>query len=250
MTYTTKQLADLAGVSVRTLHHYDQIGLLRPQRTRHNNYRRYNQADLLRLQQILFYRALDLPLEHIKNILNDKNFDPLTALLQHRAALQQRAEHLQQLLNTIDQTIHALKGEIPMNPNTLFQGFTPEQEAHYHTQAEAQWGDTPQFKESTRRWKNYTPEQKQRILQDGQSVYTDMLAAMPHGANSPQVQAIVQRWHQHLRSFYEPTPQILLGLGQMYSQHPEFRATFDAMHPQLAIFMGEAVTIYCQNLGE
>lgn len=97
---------------------------------------------------------------------------------------------------------------------------------------------TSQFKESTRRWKNYTSEQKQHILQDGQSVYTDMLAAMPHGANSPQVQAIVQRWHQHLRSFYEPTPQILLGLGQMYSQHPEFRATFDAMHPNLAVFMG------------
>src|SRR4051794_9727174 len=112
MTYTVKQLAGLSGVSIRTLHHYDDTGLLKPDARSQAGYRLYGETELLRLQQILFFRMLGLPLREIHKLLDAPDFDTLEALTQHRAALVQRGQELETMLATVDKTIKKLKGEI------------------------------------------------------------------------------------------------------------------------------------------
>lgn len=248
MDYSVKQLAKLAGVSVRTLHYYDEIGLLRPQRNPSNGYRAYDPPGLLRLQQILFLRELGLSLQKIQAYLDKPDFDLLTALEQHREALNERKAHLEQLVQTVERTIQYLKGNIYMDNKALFTGFTEEEERRYTEEARQTYGDSKEFKESVTRWGSYTKEDKKRIMEEGGAVYTEILAAMPFGPESPQAQAGVKRWHQHLRYFYEPSTEILLGLGDLYNENPDFGAIFKRMHPELAEFMRQAIQHYCKDL--
>ena len=106
--------------------------------------------------------------------------------------------------------------------------------------------DPETVRESNRKWKNYSAERKQAILDEGKQVYLDMIAAMPKGADSPEVQAIVERWRKHMDYFWTPNLDQLLGLATMYGQSPDFKANFDQMHPDLADFMKEAVMVYVE----
>ena len=247
--YAVKQLSDLAGVSVRTLHYYDEIDLLKPSAVSENGYRHYDEAAVLKLQQILFYREMGLGLLQIKDLLDSPNFDLVTALQSHREELQARIERLQALIHTVDSTILHLVGEIDMSKKQLFAGFSEEKQKQY----EAEIANDPRYdqnkvKESQRNWKSYSTAQKEQIKAEGGAIYTDLIAVIDKGAASPEVQAIMARWHQHLRYFYEPTPEILRGLGQMYNQHPDFIANFQQMHPDLPAFLEQAVTHYCETL--
>jgi DNA-binding transcriptional MerR regulator len=247
--YAVKQLSDLAGVSVRTLHYYDEIGLLRPSLVSNNGYRHYDDAAVLKLQQILFYREMGLGLLQIKDMLDSPQFDLVTALQSHREELQARIERLQSLMTTVDSTIMHLVGEVDMSKKQLFTGFSEEKQKQY----EAEIANDPRYdqnkvRESQRNWKSYSAEKKDQIKAEGGAIYTDLIAVMDKGADSPEVEAIMVRWHQHLRYFYEPTPEILRGLGQMYNQHPDFIATFEQMRPGLAAFLEQAVTHYCETL--
>ncbi|MCC7206639.1 MAG: MerR family transcriptional regulator [Anaerolineae bacterium] len=250
--YTVKQLSDLAGVSVRTLHYYDEIGLLKPSAVGDNGYRYYGDESLLALQQILFFREMDLGLLQIKDILNSPAFDLLAALRQHRDSLEQRIQRLRTLVQTVDSTIMHLAGEITMTKKNLFAGFSEEKQKEYEREIAEKHPDWDQDKvrESQRRWKSYTAQDKQKIGEEGMAVYNDLIAAMPHGPASAEAQAVMARWHQHLRYFYEPTPEILRGLGQMYNEHPDFIANFKAMHPDLPEFLSRAVSVYVERLGE
>lgn len=245
-SYSVKQLARLAGVSARTLHYYDQIGLLKPVRNPDNGYRVYTRPELLRLQQILFLRELDLSLEEILALLDRPDFDLLKALEQHRAALTARQERLAGLIHTVDRTIHHLKGNIEMDNRELFAGFSEEKQKEYEQEAQRRWGDK-EVKESQRRWSSYSPEKKKAILQEASQIYLDLVAYMPDGPGSPQAQACIARWHENMRYFYEPTTEILLGLADGYNDDPDFNATFQRIHPDLAGFMRQAVRIYCQG---
>ncbi len=247
MSYTVSQLASLAGISVRTLHYYDQIGLLRPASVGENGYRYYEQEAVLRLQQILFYRELDFSLDEIRQMLSQPEFDALDALSEHRVALEARVERLKGLIRTVDRTILYLKGKTTMSQKQLFEEFSEEKQKEYEAEAQRRWGEK-NVKESQKRWGSYSAEEKKRVMDEGSAVYQDIIAAMPLGPESPQVQAMIARWHQHLRYFYEPTPEILLGLGNLYNDDPDFNATFTRMHPDLAKFMQSAIEIYCQNL--
>src|SRR5438552_2589890 len=129
--YTVKQLSDLAGVSVRTLHYYDEIGLLRPSSVGANGYRRYDDAAVLRLQQILFYREMGLELLQIRDILDAPDFDLLAALQAHRAALEAKIGRLQALVGTVDSTIMHLTGEVDVSKKELFKGFSEKKQKQY-----------------------------------------------------------------------------------------------------------------------
>src|ERR1051325_7025868 len=129
--FTVKQLSKLAGVTPRTLHHYDAIGLLKPSRVGDNGYRYYGEESLLRLQQILFYRELGIPLEDIKNIMGRRDFDVMGALLSHKEALKKQVTRLNRLINTVDNTILYLKGNKEMSNKQLFEAFSDEQQAEY-----------------------------------------------------------------------------------------------------------------------
>ncbi len=244
--YTVKQVSDLAGVTPRTLHHYDQIGLLKPSQIAANGYRYYDEQALLRLQQILFYRELGLDLAKIRNILDDEGFDPVTALQSHHAVLQGEIARLQTLVNTVEATIMHLLGEVKMSKKNVFKGFSREQEEEYNKQAIEQWGEDAA--ETIRSWNERSQEEKECILAEGGQIYQEIIGKMAQGPESEEVQALLARWHQHLRNFYEPTFEILRGLGNSYNDHPDFNATFTAMDPALPAFLQQAINHYVDAL--
>jgi DNA-binding transcriptional MerR regulator len=247
MAYTVKQVSDLAGVSIRTLHYYDEIGLLKPASHGENGYRYYDEQALLRLQQILFFRELDFSLNEIKTIMDQSDFDLLHALQAHRQSLEHQTARLSRLMSTIDKTILHLKGQVEMSTPELFEGFDDETQKRYEQEASRRWGDQ-HVKESRRRWNNYSAQQKAQIMAEGKTIYLDLLNYIGQDPASAQVQQVIARWHQHLRHFYEPSKEILLGLAQGYSQDPDFRAFFERMHPDLPEFLRPAIERYCQNM--
>jgi DNA-binding transcriptional MerR regulator len=246
--YTVRQLARAAGVSARTLHYYDEIGLLSPSRNPHNGYRLYDRPAMLRLQQILFLRELGLSLEEIQLVIDRPDFDLLSTLEGHRLALLARKERLAQLVNTVERTILHLRGKIDMESKELFEGFSEEKQKEYEDEIRRRYGDSEQLRESRKRWGGYSADEKRRIMEEGKTVYLDMVAAMPSGPTSAQAQAIVARWEQHLRYFYEPNTEILLGLADMYNDEPEFASFFQRIHPELNSFMRQAIQFYCKDL--
>ena len=233
----------MAGVTPRTLHHYDDIGLLKPSHVGDNGYRYYGEEALLKLQQILFYRELEFPLEDIKHIMGRRDFDVLSALETHKESLSRQMERTKRLLVTVDNTIQHLKGEKNMSQSDLFEGFSEEQQEKYAQEAEKMY-DPETVRESNRKWKAYSAGKKEAILAEGKQIYQDMIAAMPKGATSAEVQKIVERWRKHMDYFWTPNLEQLLALASGYNDDPKFKANFDKMHPQLAAFMLEAVTVY------
>lgn len=248
MTYTVKQLADLAGVTPRTLHYYDEIGLLRPTSVAANGYRYYDEVAVLRLQQILFYRELGLSLEDIRAILDSPSFDVSAALRQHRAALFGRVERLNRLISTIDNTILFLEGAIVMNDKELFTGFDEETQARYEQEA-AEMYDPEIVRESNKRWRAYSDEEKADIMAQGSAIYRELAGLIGRAPDDPAVQQLIGRWHQHMRAFYEPSPQILRGLGEAYETNPEFSRLYTAIHPDLPAFLHKAIDRYVDGLG-
>jgi DNA-binding transcriptional MerR regulator len=243
---TVKQLSKLAGVTPRTLHHYDEIGLLKPTRVGENGYRYYGEESVLRLQQILFYRELDIPLEDIKKIIGRHDFDVMGALRSHKEALQKQVSRLNRLIHTVDNTINHLKGNVIMSEKSLFEGFNEEEQEKYAAEAEELYG-AEGVRASMKKWKAYSADEKKRIMEEGSKNYMDMIAVMPKGPESPEAQAIVERWRRHMEYFWTPNLDQLLALAKGYNDDARFKASFDKMHPQLAEFMREAVKIYVAN---
>jgi MerR family transcriptional regulator, thiopeptide resistance regulator len=241
--YTVKQLSKLAGVTPRTLHHYDDIDLLKPSRIGDNGYRYYKEESLLQLQQILFYRELDMSLEDIKKIMGRRDFDVMAALESHKQALKKQMERTKRLLKTVDNTIEHLKGKTKMSAKSLFEGFSEEEQEKLAQEAEQMY-DPETVRASNKKWKAYSAAKKEAILAEGNAIYTDMITAMPKGAASAEVQAIVERWRKHMDYFWTPNLDQLVGLANHYNDEPRFKANFDKMHPRLAEFMREAVKVY------
>jgi MerR family transcriptional regulator, thiopeptide resistance regulator len=241
--FTVKQLSKMAGVTPRTLRHYDDIGLLKPSRVGDNGYRYYGEEALLKLQQILFYRELDFPLDDIKKIMRSRDFDVLGALQSHKDALQIQAVRLNRLLITVDNTIQHIKGEKIMSQKGLFEGFSEEEQEKYALEAE-QLYDPETVRESNRKWKGYSTAKKEAIMAEGRQIYQDMVTAMPKGASSDKAQAVVEHWRKHMDFFWTPNLEQLLGLANEYNNNPRFKANFNKMNPRLAEFMLDAVKVY------
>jgi MerR family transcriptional regulator, thiopeptide resistance regulator len=247
--YTVKQLSELAQVSVRTLHYYDEIGLLNPSKVGENGYRYYDENALLRLQQILFYREIGLELMQIKAILDSPNFDVLAALRSHRAVLQEKIKRLQNLVSTVDSTMMHLAGEVEMTRKRLFEAFSEEKQKYYERLARLQYGPDI-VNESIKLWNSYSQAQREAISEEGNQIYSDLVDAIEAGtpAQSAEAQGILERWHNHLRYFYEPTLEILRGLGEGYSSNPDFVANFKKLHPDLPEYLTEGITQYVDDL--
>jgi MerR family transcriptional regulator, thiopeptide resistance regulator len=247
MEYTVKQLAQLAGITTRTLHFYDETGLLKPERVAQNGYRYYGEESVLRLQQILFYRELDIPLEKIRQLLNGDNFEAEAALRKHKKALELRIERSKRLIETIEETILHLQGVIPMNDKNLFSAFSEEEQEEYAKEAERLY-DPEIVRASQKKWKSYSDADKKRIGEEGNAAYAALAAAIPHGSGSPEAQAGVELWRKHMDYFWTPNPEQLVGLTELYLQDARFKANFDKIDPRLAEFMHEAVKIYVKTV--
>lgn len=246
--YTVSQVARMAGVSVRTLHHYDQIGLLVPSARTAAGYRLYGQQDLLRLQQILFFKEFGLPLDEVRRILDDPSFDQVRALEQHRQALQQRIVQLTRLLHTVDRTIQRLtEGTMSLTDEELYEGFTQEQIERYKREAREMY-DPALVEESERRVRRMTKEQWQAIRAEGGEVMQALAAMIDRDPADPEVQALIARHYAWVNHFYTPTAEVYRGLGRLYVEHPEFRATHERIRPGLAEFMAAAMAHYADHV--
>ena len=246
MTYTIKALAELSGVSTRTLRYYDAIDLLPPAHVGNNGYRYYDDQSLLRLQQVLFFRELGVKLSLIKTLLDAPDFDRLQALEHHRTELQQRAARLDTLLHTIDQTIYHLKGETTMSDDQLFEGFSEEKQAEYEEQIRAEYGNE-KVDQSVRRWGSYSKTKQEALKEEGKTIFRTIRDAMDQGTGSPAVQEQIAALHKHVNNFYDCSLDCLRGLGQMYTESPDFIVTFQKLHPDMPQFLNEAIGIYCDH---
>jgi len=231
---------------VRTLHYYDEIGLLMPDAIRPNGYREYGDQTVIKLQQILFFREMDLSLEEIKALVSRPDFDTIAARETHRASLQGRARRLEHLIQTVDDTLLHMKGLKEMSQKQLFAAFSDEEQEKYAREAELLY-DPEIVKESNRKFKSLSAAEKKHIFDEGNQIYTDLLAAMPKGAESAEVQACIERWRKHMDYFWTPNLEQLLGLAEMYDADARFKANFDKIDPRLAEFMKEAVREYVKR---
>jgi DNA-binding transcriptional MerR regulator len=244
--YTVKKLADLAGVTTRALRHYDRIGLLKPTSVGANGYRYYGEPALYRLQQVMFFRELGMPLKDIKAMLGRRDFDMLAALASHRSALQAQARRLRRLIRTIDVTLQHMKGRHPVEAKKLFEGFSEAEQAKLAGEAAKRWDPTI-VRASNERWKKYSPAERKEILDEGNSLYANLAAAMPKGAASREVQRLIGRWHDHMQHFWSPSDEQLLALAELYNEDPRFRKNYEDFTPGLASFMRAAVGIYVER---
>jgi len=246
MAYTIKEIADLAGVTTRTLRYYDEIGLLPPAETSANGYRYYDHASLLKLQQILFFRELDVPLKDIQLMMNHPDFNMLEALEGHRATLLSQVIRLNRLMETIDHTISALKGESQMSAEEYFEGFD---ETKYGDEVKDRWGHTNQYAESQRKWASYSPDQKEAIKAEGGRLTVRMVSEDPNASpDDPDVQTAIGEYQAYLNKyFYSCDFNCLRGLSDMWVSDPRFAANYERIREGGAEFVREAVHIYCDQ---
>ena len=246
MPYTIKEVADLAGVSTRTIRYYDEIGLLSPAETRDNGYRYYDQDSLLMLQQIMFLRELDVPLKEIHLILNQPGFNLLSGLEKHRIALQARAARLSRLIETVNQTIAMLQGESIMSDKDYFEGFD---ETQYEEEAKQRWGHTSQYAESQKKWSSYSNEQKEAIKFEGGEITMRMVGNDPGlSPDDPAVQAAVGDYYAYLNKyFYTCEVEFIRNLADMWVQDPRFAINYERIREGGAEFVRQAVHIFCDR---
>jgi DNA-binding transcriptional MerR regulator len=242
-TYQVKDAARLAGVSVRTLHHYDSIGLLVPSARTGAGYRLYTDDDLLRLQQILIGRALGLSLEEIRRSLDDPKFDRKTALLDQKKRLRERARETEAMIRAIDVALAALdgsrKGALKMED--LFEGFNPSE---YEDEARTRWGTSDAFADAEKRTRRYSPDDWKAIKAEQAAIYEAAHAALKAGHN-PSDTAVMDIAERHRLSidrwFYRCSHRMHHGLASMYESDDRFRQSIDRHGEGLTSFLADAI---------
>ena len=247
-TYQVKEVAGLARVSVRTLHHYDDIGLLVPRGRTDAGYRFYDDDDLLRLQQILLGRELGLTLEEIRRSLSDPAFDRRAALLAQRAELEQRVQQTAIMLRAVDAALALIESQATaptagdtMDLKQIFDGFDP---SAYEAETEQRWGDTEAFAESKRRTQRYTPEDWQRLKAEQAAIYRAAFEALAAGTlpGAPAAMDVAERHRQSIdRWFYPCSHDMHRGLATMYEQDSRFAGNIDKYGPGLSPFLAAAI---------
>ncbi|HEV2088217.1 MAG TPA: MerR family transcriptional regulator [Cryptosporangiaceae bacterium] len=244
MERTVGQVAALAGVTVRTLHHYDAIGLLSPSGRTYAGYRRYDDADLERLQQILYYRELGFPLEEIATLLDDPRADAAAHLRRQHELLTVRMKRLQEMVTAIEFAMEAHKVGISLTPEERFEvfgGFDPDEHAE---EAAERWGDTDAYRESARRASRYTKADWQRFKAESEAWAARLAELMRSGtpADSPEAMDLAEEHRQQISQwFYECGYEIHTGLADMYVEDPRFTAHYERLEPGMAAYLNEAI---------
>lgn len=245
--YSVQQLSKLAGVSIRTLHYYDRIGLLKPAERTEKGYRIYSKIELLKLQQILFYKTLDFPLKEIATILDDPDFDLIKALEFHQVEISKRADRLTQLLITVNKTLHSLKNKKNMiSDKELYEGFSQEQIDVMRTEVKKKWGADELLAVENRihelgkdGWNDHKAK--------GEKINQRLADLMDLNPADPQVQQAIVLHFRHLNFYYEVTKERYEGLGKMYVEDERFKAYYDKYRDGLAVFLRDAIWVFCQN---
>ncbi|MCE9667999.1 MerR family transcriptional regulator [Myxococcus stipitatus] len=243
MAFTVSQVSRLAKVSVRALHHYDELGLLRPSERSEAGYRLYTQADLERLQQVLFFRELGFPLEEIRRILEDSRFDLRGALLMQRQLLAERASRLDALRRAVDAALESLDQGRPMDSEKMFEAFGSFDPTRYEAEVRERWGDTEAYRESSRRAARYRKEDWAAIKAEGDALFKALADRLGAGLapEAPEVMELAEAHRQYLSKWFYPcAPAFHRGLGEMYVGDSRFTENIDSVRPGLARFLREA----------
>lgn len=245
--YTVQELSKLAGVSVRTLHHYDEIGLLKPAYRSEKGYRYYTRNELLRLQQVMFYRVLDMPLKDIVELMDASTYDALKALEQHKQALHQRLHNMNQLIKTIDKTINAMKqGSDILTDEELYEGFTKEQTAEMRAEVIERWG-ADKLLESENNAKKLDKEQWQHLKEQAEDIARQFAAVSGFAPGSMAVQQVVQAHYNHISMLNDVCVEHYAGLGRLYVDDARFTIFYDKHKPGLSQFICDAIQVFCAN---
>ena len=250
MEYTVNKLAKLAGVSTRTLRYYDEFGLLKPARISSNGYRIYGEKEIDRLQQILFYRELSVPLEGIKEIMSG-GFDAEAALQSHLTALLAKRKQLDSLISNVEKTIKAAKGETIMSNQEKFAGFkqklVDDNERQYGEEIRAKYrGDA--VDRSNAKVKGMTREQYEQVEALRHEYEETLKAAFAQGDPASELaQKACELHKQWLCYFWDHySKEAHIGVTQMYVDDPRFKAYYDKIDPGCAEFLRDAVLVYCK----
>ncbi len=241
MTMKVKEVANLVGISVRTLHHYDEIGLLTPDETTESGYRLYSNGNLETLQQILFFKELGFPLKKIKEIIMSPSFDHEEALQLHKKMLLEKRARLDKVIATINKTIQHTKGEIDMTNKEKFEGFDFSHNP-YEEEARERWGDEAVDK-ANKTAKGMSKEKQEEF----NNIYRN-LATLRNGApDSKEAQSAIGVWYDYLQNFGEYSLEAFKGLGQMYVADERFTKNIDKFGEGLAQFMCDAMEVYADR---
>jgi MerR family transcriptional regulator, thiopeptide resistance regulator len=244
MSWTVGELARLAGVTVRTLHHYDRIGLVRPSERTAAGYRSYDERDLDRLHQVLVYRELGFPLEEVATLLDDPDADPLAHLRRQHGLLQDRLERTQAMVAAVEKEMEARQMGMQLTPEERFEVFGDQDPAQYDAEVEERWGDTDAYAQSRRRTATYTKDDWLRIKDEAADVERRFAELLRDGVPAESVPAtdLAEEHRQHItRWFYDCPPEMHAGLGQMYVEDPRFTAHYEEIAPGLARYVSTAV---------
>lgn len=243
----THEVARLSGVSVRTLHHYDSIGLLRPARRTENEYRDYSDDDLDRLQQILLFRACGFSLEKIQALLDSPSFDRERAFLLQKKMLEHEKERINAMLGTLEKSMQSMKGEISMSTAEKFNGFDFSQNP-YEEEARRLWGNETVEKCNTR-IKALSKGEQAKMTGQMDSLFRELSALRTEDPASEKAQAGMERmfryFNEHFGNIY--TPEMFGGLGKLYMCDSRFTKNIDRYGDGLAQFLSKAMSVYAKN---
>ncbi|KZE39862.1 MerR family transcriptional regulator [Bhargavaea cecembensis] len=247
MLRKVKEVAELTGISIRTLHHYDRIGLLSPEQVTEAGYRQYSDRDLETLQQILFFRELGFQLKRIGEILKSPEFDREEALLLQREALLEKRARLDRMIGTLEKTIQDAKGEIEMTDKEKFEGFDFTNNP-YEDEARRRWGDEA-VDRSNQALANMGPEGQKQTGEQMEALFRKLAAMRNQDPDSEEVQQAIGEWHAFLNSMgHTYSPEAFKGLGQLYIQDERFTRNMDKFGDGFARFMAEAMGIRSDRL--
>lgn len=241
---TIGQVARMAGVTVRTLHHYDSIKLVVPSSRSSNGYRQYGSAAVARLQEVLFYRELEFPLEEIKAIVDQPGYERGAALQQHRVLLEGRAERVFAMLEAVDRAINSERSGVNMTNEEMLEVFGGFDPSEHEAEAKGRWGHSDAYRESARRTASYTKDDWTAIGREVDDIYAGLVELMTAGipVESAAAAGLVDRHRAHIsRWFYDCTPEIHRGLGEMYAADPRFQDNIDTAGTGLAAYLSEAI---------
>lgn len=249
MEYTVQKLGELAGISTRTLRYYDEIGILKPARINSSGYRIYGQAEVDRLQQILFYRELGISLDSIKNIITAPSFDGANALKEHREKLLEKREQLDLLIANVDKTIAVTEGRIKMSNKEKFEGFKQkmidDNEKKYGKEIRGKYGNNT-IDKSNAKLKNMTQEQYEAVTKLEQQVKETLAQAFATGDPASDIAQKAADLHKQWLTFYwsSYSKEAHAGIAQMYVDDDRFKAYYDEKQPGAAEFLRDAIHIY------
>ena len=239
------EVAKLTGVTVRTLHYYDEIGLLKPSEITEAGYRIYSNADLELLQQILFFRELDFSLTEIRKIMLNPAYDREEALRKHRTLLLQKRSHIDGLISLVENT---LKGESDMSFKQFDATETEEIKKKYADEAKRRWGDTDAYAEYEAKTADYDDPQWKLLNGEGAVILQEFGSLRHLDPAGAQAQELVQKWQDFITAnFYTCTKPILSCLGEMYIGDDRFTSNIDKNGEGTALFMATAIEIYCRS---